>query len=247
MQNRYVGDLGDYAKFALLRALCLPGSSLTLQLSVVWCLYPDENHNNDGRHIGYLRKSNMRYLDPDLHDRLGKLVEAGKRSVKAIHNAGILPQSTVFYDHPITQARMQLPLNRIAYRREWLSASLEKTSRSDLVFFDPDNGFETRSVQKNHSKAGKYIFFDELIAFGNRGQSLIVYHHTNRSKSAENQVQELKLRLHSLFRDAGIIPLLFRRGSCRIFFVISMPELFPVLQTRISRFLASGWDQHFSV
>lgn len=43
MQNRYVGDIGDYVKLAILRAL-LPGR----RLGVAWWLYPDERHNRDG-------------------------------------------------------------------------------------------------------------------------------------------------------------------------------------------------------
>lgn len=48
MQDRYVGDIGDYVKLGILRAL-MPGE----RLGVAWWLYPDEAHNADGRHIGY--------------------------------------------------------------------------------------------------------------------------------------------------------------------------------------------------
>ena len=49
MQNRYVGDIGDYLKLGILRALS-PG----YHLGVAWWLFPDEAHNRDGRHIGYM-------------------------------------------------------------------------------------------------------------------------------------------------------------------------------------------------
>ena len=48
VQDRYVGDVGDFGKYGLLRALC--GGDLTL--GVVWYLYPDEEANNDGDDIG---------------------------------------------------------------------------------------------------------------------------------------------------------------------------------------------------
>ncbi len=38
MQNRYVGDIGDYAKYSLLRAL-----SRGCKLGVSWYLFPDED------------------------------------------------------------------------------------------------------------------------------------------------------------------------------------------------------------
>jgi hypothetical protein len=60
MQNRYVGDIGNYLKLGILRALS-PGH----RLGVAWWLYPDESHNRDGRHIGYLQRSDRwRHFDP---------------------------------------------------------------------------------------------------------------------------------------------------------------------------------------
>lgn len=43
MQNRYVADIGDFVKFAILRGLAVGRS-----LGVVWWLFPDEYHNADG-------------------------------------------------------------------------------------------------------------------------------------------------------------------------------------------------------
>lgn len=39
MQDRYVGDIGDFGKYGLLRALC----AHDLSLGVVWYLVPDES------------------------------------------------------------------------------------------------------------------------------------------------------------------------------------------------------------
>ena len=50
MQNRYTGDIGDYSKLGLLRALQSAGFSIGLN----WYLTPDETHNNDGGHTKYL-------------------------------------------------------------------------------------------------------------------------------------------------------------------------------------------------
>src|SRR5258708_2505541 len=54
MQNRYVGDVGDYGKYALLRALCRSTAAKSIRLGVIWCLFPDEHQSNDGKHISYL-------------------------------------------------------------------------------------------------------------------------------------------------------------------------------------------------
>ena len=55
MQNRYVGDLGDFGKYGLLRALCVPGDALggpELSLGIVWYLVPDETRTGDGNFSG---------------------------------------------------------------------------------------------------------------------------------------------------------------------------------------------------
>ena len=46
MQDRYVGDIGDYLKLSILRTLS-PG----YRLGVAWWLFPDEAHNEDA-HVG---------------------------------------------------------------------------------------------------------------------------------------------------------------------------------------------------
>lgn len=58
MQNRYVGDIGDFGKYHLLKSLCSGNDDKgDLSLGVVWYLVPDENHNEDGKHIRYLEQS----------------------------------------------------------------------------------------------------------------------------------------------------------------------------------------------
>ena len=53
MQNRYVVDIGDDVKLAILRELAHGRS-----LGVVWWLFPDEHHNADGGHREYLERQN---------------------------------------------------------------------------------------------------------------------------------------------------------------------------------------------
>ena len=87
MQNRYVGDIGDYLKLGILRALS-PG----FHLGIAWWLFPDESHNRDGRHIGYLdRPDQWRHFDPDLFDTLREIVSSGRRHVRELEAADVLP------------------------------------------------------------------------------------------------------------------------------------------------------------
>ena len=52
MQNKYVGELADYGKYGLLRALCNPKKSdgrRSLSLGVIWYLNPDDNKKLQSR------------------------------------------------------------------------------------------------------------------------------------------------------------------------------------------------------
>jgi hypothetical protein len=125
MQNRYIGDIGDYLKIGILRAL-----SAGYRLGIAWWLYPDEHHNTDGRHIGYLsRPVQWRHYDPDLFDALGRIVCAGQRHVGALEAAALLP-GAVFHsamtptDYPVTKRRQ--------VRQEWFQAVCQTLHEADL-------------------------------------------------------------------------------------------------------------------
>ena len=49
MQNRYTGDVGDFAKYGLMRQFGRAG----FRMALAWYLFPDEGHNADGKHIVY--------------------------------------------------------------------------------------------------------------------------------------------------------------------------------------------------
>jgi hypothetical protein len=246
MQNRYIGDVGDFGKFALLRALC---QSSKLRLGVIWCLYPDENHNSDGRHIGYLRRPTIRKLDPQLFDELGFLVNRN-RSLDAVQEAGILPLGTTFFEAPTIglSGEGRIGARRMNYRLAWLESALKKSSGSEMVFLDPDNGIEVKSVAKDHLKAGKYIYWEELDAFWRAGKSLVVYQHLNRLAPAIKQTEQLRKNFRrQLGNPPLLMPLLFRRGSCRHFWLIAQRQHAAKLEHAARQFLASGWNAHFQL
>lgn len=242
MQNRYVGDVGDFGKYGLLRTLT---ASSKLQLAVLWYLYPDEAHNGDGRHLSYLAQPAFENLDPQLHHELRDLISAGKRSIAEVQRRPVLPSNTIYVDAALpgeNAARSEIPL----LRREWLLDALARTQEADIAFFDPDNGIETRSVPMNSRKGGKYVFWGELEPFWKRGQSLVIYHHLNRTAPIEAQTKALREKFRRHFPDAGLVaPLLFRRGSCRHFWLIGQGRHSGDLQSGIEVLLASDWSRHF--
>jgi hypothetical protein len=185
LQDRYVGDVGDFGKYALLPRLCGSAGEQPVRLGVIWLLFPDESHNADGRHTAYLGNSDFRGLDDDLIERLQTIIKENRRGVASVLSIGLLPPETVSCHEPIpTGASQRESLARSSNRSLWVKCCLDPTNRCDLVFFGPDNGLEVRSVPKDHPKSGKYIYWNELALFWKRGKSLLIYHHLNRIASA---------------------------------------------------------------
>ncbi len=103
MQDRYTGDIGDFGKYGLLKAMC--GDNLSL--GVAWYLFPDEEGSGDGSHTGYLNPTptNMyrfRDCDPPLYVTLGEIIRSGERRVASIRERAVLPPGTVFYEEPLS-------------------------------------------------------------------------------------------------------------------------------------------------
>lgn len=205
MRHNYVGDIGDYYKYALLRRICRETGK---KLGVVWCLYEDECNPADGKYLHYLESKNhdkYRPVDPELYDQLAALIADDARHIHEIRKRGILPTSTSFYEEPLNlsdlpKATPAAIKQRIKRREQWLQGALDATREADIVFFDPDNGLEIQSTQFHHDKGPKFTFYRELKPFWDRGQSLIIYQHKTRQGSFDAQLQrrveELKAHLH---------------------------------------------------
>jgi len=247
MQDRYAADVGDYGKYSLLVRLAYL-SQAESKLAVIWYLFPDESHNDDGGQLSYLDKRHMAVLAPRIHERLRGLVRNGDRSVRAVEDAGVLPPETVCVRDYVTPPdwRAYTPAQRRAWRAGWFAQALEATREASLVFLDPDNGLATKTVERGAPKAGKYVFWDELKPFTDRGQSLVVYHHLNRTAPVPKQVERLHAHLGETVPGvARIVPMVFRRGSCRVFWILAQHPLAEQLDDILERFLDTGWDRHF--
>jgi len=108
---------------------------------------------------------------------------------------------------------------RQARRRSWLQRAMAATAGCDLIFADPDNGIRAAAhqVPAHRTKAVKYAYLDELAAFAGRGQSLVVYHHADRSAAVEEQACR---RLGDIAREVPIKPVAAvrtSRGTTRLF------------------------------
>jgi hypothetical protein len=224
MQDRYAGDVGDFGKLALLRAL---GPHRRLGI----CWYRTEGsgeRTNDGRHLDYLdRAARFRSLDAELFDRLSQYVadfRAGraKRSIAALQGLGVLPAGTIFHGEtcPAEPAR-----------GDWAARMVEAVTGADLVFLDPDNGLEGQTCGPKSASVA------ELVALRAPGRALLLYHHQTRlGGGAEAEVRLIRSRLRRRGFDP-VVALRLRPYSSRFYFLLDAND---ELRRRLARF-ADAW------
>lgn len=248
MQDRYTGDVGDFGKYGLLRALTSADLVTGLRLGVVWCLVDDEAHNEDGRYTEYLsgaHEPEFRSCDPSLYDELKSIVRRGDRSVAAIEASGVLPAGTKFYRQRLDYATIP-SRERPAARRDWHSGAVAVTSDCDLVFFDPDNGLATDRMRVGYGDS-KHTFIDELRPSVRDGQSVVVYHHFSRNGSHADQLKREARRIAERLALPELpLALRYRPWSPRAFFILPSDRHRELIEARIDTLLGGPWAAHFA-
>lgn len=247
MENQYTGDVGDFGKFGLMRALAQQDS--TLRLGLIWYLYPDERLKNDGKFTDYLTDTpkndgQYRVCDPELYDQLRELLRDGLRKVDQIPQLNILPR-TVFFDEQLEFVGP--PAERPAARKSWLARALDATAKCDILLLDPDNGLECK-VTRRRQRAGKYVYFDEIAPMVERGQTVIVYQHLDRSAPAEVQFAR---RADQLAKHLGLArpPTVLRQrsGAGRAYYFITQLGHEIVVNQGINSLTTGPWSKHFTL
>jgi hypothetical protein len=125
-------------------------------------------------------------------------------------------------------------------RAAWHRRALQALAPTAVVFADPDNGLRAAA---GRGKLHKYALLSELADYARRRQSLVVYHHADRSARAESQA---RTRLEQLAEGVGQSPvaaLVARRGSCRFFLVTAAGPRREALGLALASFCAR-WSPH---
>ena len=257
MQNRYAGDLGDFLELGLLRWLVVPTVGAALhRLGVVWYLTPDASHNGDGKHVAYLDPQSpagrqLRPLDADLYDRLAAMVAGGVRSVAQLEASGVLPAGSCTFAEVLQFGDLapSAKASRIERRRSWTCGALRATEDCSMVFADPDNGLRRsdHSMASHRSKSEKHAHLEELRAFVERGQSIVAYHHADRSTTVPVQAER---RMADAAEELGVAPLAAvraSRGTTRLFLVVPAPAHREHLRARLHDLERSQWADELIV
>ena len=246
MQNRYTCDVGDFAKYGLMRWFRDAGFSTAL----AWYLYPDEWHNSDGKHIAYIGRDEFRQCDPNLHDQMETLVLTGKRNIAAIEKSKILGLNVLFHSDPLDLSKLPSSSSKVGrsernkYRDKWLSNCVVKTKGAEVVFFDPDNGLEGSKPRPITDKGPKFLYWSDLKPFIQRNQSLVIYNHASRQGTVYKQITR---RLSQVKRHipygTNAVAILWRKFSVRYFILIPTDEMIHRCMSACERMIDGPWGR----
>lgn len=198
MKDQYFGDVNDYRKYGLLRAL---QSTWDGSLLVAWMLTPDDG-GQDGGFRSYLNTpEKWAKYDPELFAGLADLLRPTARpSVSLIERSALLPR--VRYHSAV------VPDGRIE-RDAWRDDLHHKALGVNLVFLDPDNGIEVPSKPIGRKHSSKYVTWQEIQALWEAGCSLLIYQHFRREAHnafARRLISELRERTGAGFTEAFLTP-----------------------------------------
>lgn len=239
MQDRYVGDVGDFAKYMLLRRL----AGTDIPLGIVWYRNPIEEKNADGRFRQYLtdeKAKEFKPCDQSLFVSLEKLNQEKDFRVEAVRERRILPERTVFFEDELTFAEppIRRKADREKHRKDWCQMAVEKTKDAKLIFLDPDNGLAGKSARPYRKSGPKFVFPCEITPYLDSGKSVVLYHHLGRNGKHDEQVDSILEKLQPLVH-AGIWALTFHAWQARAFFIMPSKEDESVLRFRTQQPLKS--------
>jgi hypothetical protein len=169
MKNQYYGDINDFKKYSLIRHLTGEGE---IQITMCWALTENDEHK-DGSRVNYLMEPpKWRKFDPIVFDQLRRdLLIKGERKVENIELSNILANCRFFN---------QILKDDEKERDKFFQEFYEFSQDTDLIFLDPDNGLEIKSIPRGAGKSSKYVYWKELLQLYNTGKSLLVYQHFPR-------------------------------------------------------------------
>ena len=100
----------------------------------------------------------------------------------------------------------------------WHDETLNTLSNCDVVFLDPDNGFEVDSAKNSKKLLSKYVLLEEIESYLGKKKSVIFYNQRSRKKP-EPYFNDLYNRLKGLKIKPFSIS--FHRGTVRDYIVLA--------------------------
>lgn len=218
MKNQYFGDIHDYIKYGLLRAILGSGN---LSLLVAWMLTPNDSGKDGGKRSYLQQPDKWRHYDEPLFDFLLSSLGPGvEPEVDIIERSSVLPRTKYFSD---------IVPDKLEPREIWAAKLFHAARGVDLVFLDPDNGFEVPSKPIGHKNSRKYIAWSEVQRLWNAGHSLLVFQCKKRERT-EITIERLALKLHNL-TGSSFIEVFDAPGV--LYFLAAQPQHWEVINSGI--------------
>ena len=236
MKNQYVGDIGDYGKYGLLRFLASHG----IKIGVNWYLTENDG-STDGKFTTYLKNPADRVYDPELFDALQNIADHPDKTVKMIKQAGIIPDAE-FFGEMLKSSSLKADA-REWNRRLWFNNSTLMLGNAELIFADPDNGISYRKTARTKDSE-KFILPEDVAEYYNSGRNVVYYCHKGRRKQeAWDQAKE-EIRNH--IRDAQLLAVTCHRGTQRSYIFVLHPDCYLKYERIITAFLDTEWGNMFT-
>ena len=236
MKNQYVGDIGDYGKYGLLRFLASHG----IKIGVNWFLTENDG-STDGKFTTYLKNPADRVYDPELFDALQNIADHPDKTVKMIKQAGIIPDAE-FFGEMLKSSSLKADA-REWNRRLWFNNSTLMLGNAELIFADPDNGISYRKTARTKDSE-KFILPEDVAEYYNSGRNVVYYCHKGRRKQEAWEQAKAEIRNH--IRDAQILAVTFHRGTQRSYIFVLHPDCYMRYEKIITAFLDSEWGSMFT-
>ncbi len=234
MKDQYVGDVGDYGKYSLLRAFSEAG----IRVGINWYL-TENDKTNDGRHVTYLGQKDMRKLDPIVYDVMKQLVDTDSRSVSEVQKSGLI-KDAIYYDE-LLKIEGNPPMKE--HRRiTWFLKSIDTLKDAELIYMDPDNGL----LENNDflaKGADKYVFPDEVKRYYREGHNVVYYCHKGRR--TYTQWDDYKTTMFDRLPDVKPVILTFHKGTQRSYIFLIHEKDYDRYRKIINEFLLR-WHSCFS-
>jgi hypothetical protein len=232
MKSQYVGDISDYFKYGLLRALV---ADSMIQVGVCWMLTPDDG-GSDGQQTSYLDEpGKWRSYDPPLFDMLHTIIKKpGTRHTSQVESCGILP-STMFWPDLLPDDAKS--------RNDYFERFFKAVEHAELVFFDPDKGLEIASAPFGRKPSTEHLYWCEVSAAYRRGHSLLIFQYIPPFKVRERYITSRLLQLQEHTGAKNVIAL----KTSKVAFLLAVQEAHAQVVDDGLRCIERGWGQEFSV
>jgi hypothetical protein len=190
---QYFGDVNDYRKFALLRLLSEVGQ---FKIGVCWMLTPEDASGHGDKRSYQKQPEKWRSYDPPLFDALVRVPAPPTiKDLQRVESEALIQGATFFND---------FAPDALKERRAYHARCMTVLGACGLVFLDPDNGLEVKSVPKGRKTSSKYAFLDEVADHYAGGRSVLVYQHFPRRVARQAFIGQTAGRLTSMLPQLAI-------------------------------------------